>query len=595
MELAHPNLPDFLIRTVNGKYTYLYPYDGKSTKSKASRAAGKIEGGGPTGRIIWSKDFINSYPELLAYEVYRQEVNTQGAVQVGVYQLVFTAKTSFNQCSNKFLKAGATWLLDTLLSETNLIKAINNNLPASKLLTLSYFVLLYKTLDFNNLLRFVATTRVPYLNPFTPQEANLLLSKITKDQERAFFKELTLKSSYAPHYYLLEHAHPLTKERFFSLINANTGELFAADSTTRSITELINKYSCVLPHGQAPQTEPTQELNYIFSKPQLSLQSHLSSDFALQNLPELEELHVQSIPKVIPKDSVQKPDLIVIIRVHDHLLLTLRTLVRSGKDFVISLGKLPAAFEPLINHYSTQLSKLDNLPSNGPQRFNVCAKLDWHGQVIYLHLQLDLFALYQQLTQSMSKLSYHYSASDALDDDEIEMILAIKDDIDYLQEQATFVGKDKLQSQVECLIARLIIKLFNKGHSAVSVVLTSQGIEQTKEALHLNNLVRSQVNYSNLLLAVPQTHKKYELLMTIVMSLHHRVQIKAYEGGLNVLETLNLLPSLKAQRHYQDLYYCAIPFIEQLALEKLNLFVPTHEHISNVKSDAQVNFEMPVS
>lgn len=195
----------------------------------------------------------------------------------------------------------------------------------------------------------------------------------------------------------------------------------------------------------------------------------------------------------------------------------------------------------------------------------------------------------------MSKLSYHYSASDALDDDEIEMILAIKDDIDYLQEQAAFVGKDKLQSQVECLIARLIIKLFNKGHSAVSVVLTSQGIEQTKEALHLNNLVRSQVNYSNLLLAVPQTHKQYELLMTIVMSLHHRVQIKAYEGGFSVLETLNLLPSLKAQRHYQDLYYCAIPFIEQLALEKLNLFVPTHEHISNVKSDAQVNFEMPVS
>lgn len=218
-----PQLPNLSVAIVNGKYSYLWPYttkivNGRMVRTKGKKSVGSIQGGGQTGLVIWKEEFLAQYPELKAFDVYRVELKKGDQITPGEYEFVFVdkAKNSGLNRRKDIFQAGATWVLDQLLANTPLLRALNNTFykdqSASKIISLAYFVLLSRSLDFNNYINGVGSIRLPFPKALTERDISLFLKEISDVQIAKFFDELQYRygerSSLNQQFYVIEHSYP---------------------------------------------------------------------------------------------------------------------------------------------------------------------------------------------------------------------------------------------------------------------------------------------------------------------------------------------------------------------------------------------------
>lgn len=218
-----PQLPNLSVAIVNGKYSYLWPYttkivNGRMVRTKGKKSVGSIQGGGQTGLVIWKEEFLAQYPELKAFDVYRVELKKGDQITPGEYEFVFVDKSKNSGLNRRkdIFQAGATWVLDQLLANTPLLRALNNTFykdqSASKIISLAYFVLLSRSLDFNNYINGVGSIRLPFPKALTERDINLFLKEISDVQIAKFFDELQYRygerSSLSQQFYVIEHSYP---------------------------------------------------------------------------------------------------------------------------------------------------------------------------------------------------------------------------------------------------------------------------------------------------------------------------------------------------------------------------------------------------
>ncbi|HIX56182.1 MAG TPA: hypothetical protein H9850_01765 [Candidatus Anaerobiospirillum pullistercoris] len=220
-----PQLPPFKVVTVGKNYTYLWPtvrkkYQGRIIDAKGTSSVGKIKGGGQTGLVVWKDEFIAEHPELLAYNVYREEVTTGEHSTTVEYRFVFRPKegvaTANSMQVQQYYQAGATWLCDQLLQSSPLLVAMNRCFMDDnrnlKLLALSYYTLLHHTIDFSEYLHFCADTRLAWQSSMTEHDINALLQDISDVELNHFFATLqslcARRQNRNSRYYALDLVYP---------------------------------------------------------------------------------------------------------------------------------------------------------------------------------------------------------------------------------------------------------------------------------------------------------------------------------------------------------------------------------------------------
>lgn len=226
-----PQLPPLRVVTVNKRYHYLWlsnkkKYQGRIADSKIGVSVGKIVGDLPTGLVAWKQDFIEQYPELKAYNVYREEV-TAGELSTNTeYRFVFRPKTGTAETNSmqtaQYYQAGATWMCDHILRDSPLLAALNRTFRSErrslKLLSLAYYTLLHHSIDFSAYLYFCADTRLAWQGSMTEFDINELLQGISDVDLSCFFATLqTLcarRFNRKTRYYALEitYPHELTEQ-----------------------------------------------------------------------------------------------------------------------------------------------------------------------------------------------------------------------------------------------------------------------------------------------------------------------------------------------------------------------------------------------
>lgn len=236
-----PQLPPLKIVTVAQHYTYLWPavkkkLRGRIVETKGKASVGKILGGGPVGLVVWKEEFLNQYPELRAYNVYREEVERGEHSKVTEYRFVFRPKASQAEDNSmqtqQYYQAGATWLCDRLLRSSPFLVALNRTFVQEgrnlKLLSLCYYTLLHQTIDFSEYLHFCADTRLAWQGSMTEYDINALLQEISDVDLSHFFAQLqslcARRATRRDRFYALElnYPHDLTRKMQKSTVNLST-------------------------------------------------------------------------------------------------------------------------------------------------------------------------------------------------------------------------------------------------------------------------------------------------------------------------------------------------------------------------------------
>ena len=179
-----PQLPPLLFNK-NGKYTYVCTYKnhwdpklGRSVRTKGENVTvGKILGGELTGRIIWSEDFIKQFPILSVLKTERVVDKFKSKGKLTRYKLEFSQADELDDIEDNTLfvrkakelrvvHAGATWLLDEVIADTPLSKALRDTFntynSTQKLLSLAYFKILEPEKAMYLYEDFALATRLPY-------------------------------------------------------------------------------------------------------------------------------------------------------------------------------------------------------------------------------------------------------------------------------------------------------------------------------------------------------------------------------------------------------------------------------------------------
>lgn len=182
-----PQLPPLLFNK-NGKYTYVCTYKnhwdpklGRSVRTKGENVTvGKILGGELTGRIIWAEDFIKQFHILSVLKTERVVDKFKSKGKLTRYKLGFSQADELEDIEDNTLfvrkakelrvvHAGATWLLDEVIADTPLSKALRDTFntcnSTQKLLSLAYFKILEPEKAMYLYEDFALATRLPYHRP----------------------------------------------------------------------------------------------------------------------------------------------------------------------------------------------------------------------------------------------------------------------------------------------------------------------------------------------------------------------------------------------------------------------------------------------
>ncbi|MBU3843596.1 MAG: hypothetical protein H9847_01800 [Candidatus Anaerobiospirillum pullicola] len=237
-----PELPPLKVVTVGSKYYYLWTctpqkYHGRIVYIKGKQSVGKIVGG-PTGLVVWKDEFLDQHPELRSYNVYREAITSGLHATSDDFRFVFRPKTGVadenSMQTTQYYQAGATWLCDHILASTPLLVALNRHFSQQsrhlKLLSLAYYTLLHRTIDFSQYVHFCADTRLAYPVSMTELDINSLLQEISDVELSHFFATIqslvAKRQGYGDKYYALDIAYP---NNLLFRLNTNQLELHTND------------------------------------------------------------------------------------------------------------------------------------------------------------------------------------------------------------------------------------------------------------------------------------------------------------------------------------------------------------------------------
>ena len=207
-----PQLPPLLFNK-NGKYTYVCTYKnhwdpklGRSVRTKGENVTvGKILGGELTGRIIWSEDFIKQFPILSVLKTERVVDKFKSKGKLTRYKLEFSQADELDDIEDNTLfvrkakelrvvHAGATWLLDEVIADTPLSKALRDTFntynSTQKLLSLAYFKILEPEKAMYLYEDFALATRLPYHRPLDIGCITRFLQHVDSTKLDKFFVKL---------------------------------------------------------------------------------------------------------------------------------------------------------------------------------------------------------------------------------------------------------------------------------------------------------------------------------------------------------------------------------------------------------------------
>lgn len=192
--LVTPKLPPLLINKGprGGFYVYTYHnvWDAELKRSKrvGSHKVGVIYGPSKEGKIEFSPEFIEQYPELKQVDCFREDKQyVFKEKEPDIYSLV-----KYRPAVQKH--AGATWALDCITALTPIGRALQRVFSANhddrKILSLAYFMILQQNNNLQLYPEFAESTRLPYPYPLDPSSLSRLLQRITTDKIERFMTVL---------------------------------------------------------------------------------------------------------------------------------------------------------------------------------------------------------------------------------------------------------------------------------------------------------------------------------------------------------------------------------------------------------------------
>lgn len=210
-DITPPQLPP-LKAVKSGAHYYLCTFknqwqNGRSVCVKGStKSVGVVTGRKKTGRIKWKQTFLNEYPELSKFNVFREEDENHSG-RLGRYHLRFEPKTTeydepeeeemiplSTALSMLQLKAGAIWVLEQIIKgtplERALIRVFHRYKRDRKLLSLAMYMFLAQSAVLDRYAEFVSSHKMPYQNPLDGGQCSRLLASITDQEIQAFLKLL---------------------------------------------------------------------------------------------------------------------------------------------------------------------------------------------------------------------------------------------------------------------------------------------------------------------------------------------------------------------------------------------------------------------
>ena len=202
MLVQSPDLPRMLCMKGTkyyGLYTYKNAWDAEKKRSYRVKGSTKCVGimisGEKTGRIKWSEDFISAYPALDSLISSRDEKGNITFSPMDEESMTITVKDAL---AAKRYNAGATWLLDHILADTPLVKALNRTFGRynlnRKILSLGYFLNLTEGNAMTRYENFAATHRLPWQYTLTPSAISRIFQHITPEQIDKFVSRLNMLS-----------------------------------------------------------------------------------------------------------------------------------------------------------------------------------------------------------------------------------------------------------------------------------------------------------------------------------------------------------------------------------------------------------------
>ncbi len=196
--LTPPELPSLIL---NGSKTHKYVatykniWDKKNGKSSRESAVtvGKfipvVEGDFSYGEVIFNNRFLEKYPSLSDFRVFRKK---GGKLEFKpVDEELFTVE---QRSTTYKLHGGASWALNNIVSESPigraLSKVFNEHANDKKILSLIYYLCISKNNAFCNYEEFAECTWLPYSGTLKSYAISRLLKNITIDTTERFLKAL---------------------------------------------------------------------------------------------------------------------------------------------------------------------------------------------------------------------------------------------------------------------------------------------------------------------------------------------------------------------------------------------------------------------
>ena len=202
MLVQAPDLPRMLCMKGTkyyGLYTYKNAWDAEKKRSYRVKGSTKCVGimvsGDKTGKIKWSDEFLSEYPALESLISQRDEKGNITFSPLDEETQTITVKDAL---SAQRYHAGATWVLDHIIADTPLVKALNRTFGKynlnKKILSLSYFLNLSEGNAMTRYENFAATHRLPWQHTLTSSAITRIFQNISSEQIDRFVAKLNLLS-----------------------------------------------------------------------------------------------------------------------------------------------------------------------------------------------------------------------------------------------------------------------------------------------------------------------------------------------------------------------------------------------------------------
>lgn len=191
--MKKPSLPPLLIKkSPSAYYVYTYkniwdPEKKRSCRSQCKKV-GVVTSGNKEGRIRWDEAFIVEHPELEHFVCERKNKDY-------VFTPMDTSGVTLKQILEvKKLHAGATWVLDQIVKDSPIGKALRETFSYrsdyKKILSLAYFIILNEDNNISRYDTFAEVTRLPWVGSMSAATIGRLFKRITTQLTESFLSRL---------------------------------------------------------------------------------------------------------------------------------------------------------------------------------------------------------------------------------------------------------------------------------------------------------------------------------------------------------------------------------------------------------------------